>query len=67
MQTDVSLAACWEKMLQNVTSQALYVDEEKMHVSDEREIMPSLRRGHMMVQCQNLEMIIVVTKLQRLW
>lgn len=38
-----------------------------MNVSDEREIMPSLRRGHMMVQCQNLEMIIVVAKLQRLW
>lgn len=35
-----------------------------MNVSDEREIMPSLRRGHMMVQCQNLEMIIVVAKLQ---
>lgn len=35
-----------------------------MNVSDEREIMPSSRRGHMMVQCQNLEMIIVVAKLQ---
>lgn len=35
-----------------------------MNVSDEREIMPSLRRGHIMVQCQNLEMIIVVAKLQ---
>lgn len=35
-----------------------------MNVSDEWEIMPSLRRGHMMVQCQNLEMIIVVAKLQ---
>lgn len=35
-----------------------------MNVSDEREIMPSLRRGHMIVQCQNLEMIIVVAKLQ---
>lgn len=35
-----------------------------MNVSDEREIMPSLRRGHMMMQCQNLEMIIVVAKLQ---
>lgn len=38
-----------------------------MNVSDEWEIMPSLRRGHMMVQCQNLEMITVVAKLQRLW